>query len=79
MATWNLVAAARVTLSVALPGHGFGLKCKAATARTKNMNNSNSRREFALYVARELHEAGYQALWAGGCVRDALLRRAHGL
>lgn len=31
------------------------------------------RREFAVQVARRLHEAGYQALWAGGCVRDALL------
>src|SRR5438270_5462709 len=30
-------------------------------------------REFALSVVRRLHEAGFQALWAGGCVRDELL------
>ncbi|QDU45093.1 tRNA nucleotidyltransferase/poly(A) polymerase [Symmachiella dynata] len=76
MATLNRVAAARVSPTVALPGRGFGLKCESATQRVETMNNSNTRREFALYVARELHEAGYQALWAGGCVRDALLKRA---
>ncbi len=32
-------------------------------------------REFALSVVRRLQEAGYQALWAGGCVRDELLNR----
>ena len=30
-------------------------------------------REFAVDVVRRLQEAGYQALWAGGCVRDELL------
>lgn len=30
-------------------------------------------REFAVEVVRQLREAGYQALWAGGCVRDELL------
>ncbi len=30
-------------------------------------------REFAISVVRRLREAGYQALWAGGCVRDELL------
>src|SRR5947209_11104413 len=30
-------------------------------------------REFAIDVVRRLHEAGYEALWAGGCVRDELL------
>src|SRR6516165_10701399 len=30
-------------------------------------------REFALAVVRRLHEAGFQALWAGGCVRDERL------
>ncbi|MEN0110431.1 MAG: CCA tRNA nucleotidyltransferase [Planctomycetota bacterium] len=30
-------------------------------------------RRFADQVARTLREAGHQALWAGGCVRDALL------
>lgn len=32
-------------------------------------------REFALEVVRKLRDAGYQALWAGGCVRDQLLGR----
>lgn len=30
-------------------------------------------REFALRVVRRLREAGHEALWAGGCVRDELL------
>jgi poly(A) polymerase len=34
------------------------------------------RREFATEVVRSLRRAGYQALWAGGCVRDLLLGHA---
>jgi tRNA nucleotidyltransferase/poly(A) polymerase len=30
-------------------------------------------RDFAVSVVRKLRDAGYEALWAGGCVRDALL------
>ena len=30
-------------------------------------------RDFAVEVVSRLREAGYQALWAGGCVRDELL------
>lgn len=30
-------------------------------------------REFALQIAKKLRAAGYEALWAGGCVRDELL------
>lgn len=30
------------------------------------------RRQFALHVVQRLRKAGFQALWAGGCVRDAL-------
>lgn len=30
-------------------------------------------REFAIQVVRRLQEAGHEALWAGGCVRDELL------
>src|SRR5437870_12922979 len=30
-------------------------------------------REFAIGVVKRLQEAGFQALWAGGCVRDELL------
>ena len=29
--------------------------------------------KFATYVVRRLRDAGYEALWAGGCVRDRLL------
>src|SRR5439155_12505656 len=32
-------------------------------------------REFATDVVRKLRSAGFQALWAGGCVRDQLLGR----
>jgi poly(A) polymerase len=37
------------------------------------MANAERRREFATEVVRKLREAGYEALWAGGCVRDLLL------
>ena len=30
-------------------------------------------RKFAIHVVRRLRQKGYQALWAGGCVRDHLL------
>src|SRR3954468_2569864 len=30
-------------------------------------------REFAVDVVRRLRDAGFQGLWAGGCVRDELL------
>ena len=30
---------------------------------------------FAVEVVRQLRDAGFEALWAGGCVRDALLER----
>ena len=33
-------------------------------------------REFAVDVVRRLQQAGFQALWAGGCVRDLLMGRA---
>jgi poly(A) polymerase len=32
-----------------------------------------TRRDFATEVVRQLREAGYEAYWAGGCVRDELL------
>ena len=32
-----------------------------------------SERQFAIDVVRKLRDAGFQALWAGGCVRDQLL------
>jgi poly(A) polymerase len=38
-----------------------------------NDSQSMTEREFAVDVVRRLREAGYEALWAGGCVRDELL------
>ncbi len=35
--------------------------------------NSAAAREFAVEVVRQLRDAGFQAFWAGGCVRDQLL------
>jgi tRNA nucleotidyltransferase/poly(A) polymerase len=35
----------------------------------------NPKREFALAVLQRLREAGHEAYWAGGCVRDSLLGR----
>jgi poly(A) polymerase len=35
----------------------------------------SEQRELAVHVLRKLREAGYRALWAGGCVRDQLLGR----
>ena len=32
-------------------------------------------RQFAIDVVRKLQQAGFEALWAGGCVRDQLLGR----
>ncbi len=32
-----------------------------------------NQRDFALQVARKLRDAGFESLWAGGCVRDQLL------
>jgi tRNA nucleotidyltransferase/poly(A) polymerase len=37
------------------------------------MHHPARQREFALEIAKKLRAAGYEALWAGGCVRDHLL------
>jgi poly(A) polymerase len=37
------------------------------------MTDSEASRDFAMRVVRRLVEAGYQSLWAGGCVRDLIL------
>ena len=34
------------------------------------MSNAEAERDFALDVVRRLRDAGHEALWAGGCVRD---------
>jgi len=36
-------------------------------------NSESSLRSFALEVVHRLRDAGFEAVWAGGCVRDALL------
>jgi len=41
----------------------------------KASDADSARRRFAVEVAGRLHQAGYQAYWAGGCVRDHLLGR----
>jgi poly(A) polymerase len=38
-------------------------------------DTGNQQRDFAMEVVRQLRDAGYEALWAGGCVRDLLLNR----
>ncbi len=42
------------------------------------MTAADPQREFAVKVVRRLVEAGHEALWAGGCVRDLLLGREPG-
>ncbi|MEX2186235.1 MAG: CCA tRNA nucleotidyltransferase [Pirellulales bacterium] len=37
------------------------------------MTIHSAQREFAVDVVRRLRDAGYEAVWAGGCVRDELL------
>jgi len=37
------------------------------------MSEAQARRDFALEVVLRLRRAGFQALWAGGCVRDLIL------
>ena len=40
---------------------------------SERVSTSEGRRRFALEVVGKLHEAGFEALWAGGCVRDQLM------
>jgi poly(A) polymerase len=39
------------------------------------MSDARTERDFATEVVRRLRDAGHEALWAGGCVRDELLGR----
>ena len=39
------------------------------------MHSPDPKRKFAVEVVQRLKEEGFQALWAGGCVRDFLLGR----
>jgi tRNA nucleotidyltransferase/poly(A) polymerase len=42
---------------------------------SKPLSNPEQARQFAVEVVSRLRAAGYEALWAGGCVRDELLGR----
>src|SRR5687768_14552256 len=48
---------------------------RLANRRKPRHNHAMTDREFATDVVRRLREAGFEALWAGGCVRDRLLGR----
>ena len=37
------------------------------------MTDTPAQRDFALEIVQKLRAAGFEALWAGGCVRDQLL------
>ena len=37
------------------------------------MTDQSACRDFALEIVKRLRQAGYEALWAGGCVRDLIL------
>lgn len=39
-------------------------------------SSSDPRRQFAVSVVETLRNAGFEALWAGGCVRDQLLGKS---
>ena len=41
----------------------------------KPLSNPEQSRQFSIDVVRRLRDAGHEALWAGGCVRDELLGR----
>lgn len=43
-------------------------------ADTVDLNLADPKQRFAYEVAERLRDAGYDALWAGGCVRDLLLK-----
>lgn len=42
---------------------------------SKPLSNPEQARQFAVEVVSRLRDAGHEALWAGGCVRDELLGR----
>ena len=48
---------------------------RLAKRRRPRHNHAMTDRAFATDVVRRLKEAGFEALWAGGCVRDQLLGR----
>src|SRR4029077_19951852 len=51
--------------------------CRTVTrpSASARMPSADRQREFAVDVVRRLQEAGFRALWNGGCVRDFLMGR----
>jgi poly(A) polymerase len=56
-----------------LPALGRSQAPAARAAAEKTRRQSMTEREFATEIVRKLRDAGHQALFAGGCVRDQLL------
>jgi poly(A) polymerase len=54
------------------PARRGSIKTEVSQTMT-TMADDKSRREFAVETVRRLQQAGYRALWAGGCVRDLIL------
>jgi poly(A) polymerase len=48
-------------------------RCSAVNVRQPPVPILERHRQFALAIVRRLRQEGFQALWAGGCVRDQLL------
>ncbi len=48
-------------------------RCRNVNVSQQPDSSSDPRRQFALEIVRRLRQEGFQALWAGGCVRDQLL------
>ena len=46
---------------------------RPSSLRKTGMSDRSPCRDFALEIVKRLRQAGYQALWAGGCVRDLML------
>src|SRR5262249_31886021 len=55
--------------------HGAGMRKSRPrpATRSRRMARPTTERDFALEVVTRLREGGFEALWAGGCVRDELL------
>ncbi len=49
-------------------------RCSAVNVCQPPDQSSDRHRQFALEIVRRLRQEGFQALWAGGCVRDQLLK-----
>ena len=48
-------------------------KTRSYVQGSMSETDHNATRQFAISVVRDLRQAGFEALWAGGCVRDQLM------